>query len=65
MSPVETERHFRCPHCWERQTVLLDLSVEGEQQFVQDCAVCCNPIEFGATVEHGELVAFAAADPEQ
>lgn len=31
-----------CPCCGEPSTVSLD-SVDGEQEFVQDCPVCCRP----------------------
>ena len=31
-----------CPHCWERITLTLDLSVP-EQSYIEDCPVCCHP----------------------
>lgn len=40
--------------------MLLDLSVEA-QVYVEDCEVCCNPIEVSYRVEGGELTAFEAA----
>ena len=33
----------QCPHCWESIEVLVDPSV-GEQEYVEDCQVCCRPI---------------------
>ncbi|HET6725615.1 MAG TPA: CPXCG motif-containing cysteine-rich protein [Gammaproteobacteria bacterium] len=51
------ERDVTCPYCGETFSVLLDLSA-GDQSYIEDCAVCCQPIEFdvqvamdGATVE--------------
>ncbi len=41
----EIEKHFRCPYCSERISMLLDISVEGQQSYVEDCEVCCNPIQ--------------------
>lgn len=38
------ETAFTCPHCWESQALTLD--PQQTDTFVQDCAVCCNPIEF-------------------
>jgi hypothetical protein len=32
-----------CPYCWQSVAVCLDLS-EPEQQYVEDCSVCCHPI---------------------
>ena len=36
------EHAFDCPYCWESITVLVDTSVP-EQEYVEDCEVCCNP----------------------
>lgn len=65
MAATETERDFVCPHCWERGSVLVDLSVEGAQHFVQDCEVCCGPIEFAFTVERGGVREFSATAPDR
>ena len=32
-----------CPYCGELIEILVDLSV-GEQQYIEDCSVCCAPI---------------------
>ena len=56
---MSDEHFFTCPYCWEEISMLLDLSVEG-QTYVEDCEVCCNPIEVTYRVEEGELVAFEA-----
>ena len=34
---------LQCPHCWESVELLVDCSVPN-QQFVEDCSICCNPI---------------------
>jgi len=39
--------------------MVLDLSVD-RQTYVEDCEVCCNPIEISYTVEEEELASFAA-----
>lgn len=57
MSRLVTEQ-YTCPHCWETSEIGLDLSA-GSQTFVQDCEVCCNPIEFRYEVEGGELASFS------
>lgn len=43
------ERTLHCPYCGEPVTVLLDASVP-EQEYVEDCAVCCRPIELWVQV---------------
>jgi hypothetical protein len=44
------ERRVQCPYCGEDIDVLLDRSVP-EQNYIEDCQVCCRPIEFDVTVE--------------
>ena len=39
--------------------MVLDLSVD-RQTYVEDCEVCCKPIEISFTVEDGELASFEA-----
>lgn len=43
--------------------MLLDPSVTAT--YVEDCEICCNPIEVSATFQSGELVAFSAESIEQ
>jgi hypothetical protein len=38
---------------------LIDGSVP-EQSFIEDCEVCCNPIEFTASISYGSILAFCA-----
>jgi hypothetical protein len=44
MTAALPERRINCPYCGEPLTLLLDVSA-GEQAYVEDCAVCCRPIE--------------------
>lgn len=32
-----------CPYCWQQLDVLVDCSV-SQQEYVEDCHVCCRPI---------------------
>ncbi len=50
---------FTWPHCGERISMVLDLSAGG-QRYVEDCEVCCNPIEISYEAEDGALVFFEA-----
>ncbi|QKE64205.1 CPXCG motif-containing cysteine-rich protein [Aquipseudomonas campi] len=36
---------YQCPYCGELAEALLDLSA-GDQEYVEDCPVCCRPIIF-------------------
>ncbi|MDQ3323145.1 MAG: CPXCG motif-containing cysteine-rich protein [Acidobacteriota bacterium] len=61
---METEHFFTCPHCWQEISMILDLSVE-EQIYVEDCEVCCRPIQIGYTTEDLELKDFRADTLEE
>jgi hypothetical protein len=61
---VELEHFFQCPHCWEEISMILDKSVY-QQTYIEDCEVCCNPIEITPTFEEGELIAFNVQSIEQ
>ena len=56
----EIEHEFTCPYCLEPITMVLDLSVDGTQSYVEDCEVCCNPIQITYGAGEGELTDFAA-----
>ncbi|GAA0755387.1 CPXCG motif-containing cysteine-rich protein [Psychroflexus lacisalsi] len=58
------EHYFQCPYCWEDISMLLDPSVR-KQTYVEDCEVCCNPIQLTVAFEAEELVEFRAEDIEQ
>jgi hypothetical protein len=53
---------FSCPHCGERISMLLDLSA-GSQRYIEDCEVCCSPIEISYQAEEGRIVSFEARIP--
>lgn len=41
----EIEKFFKCPYCLEKISMLLDVSIDGPQTYIEDCEVCCNPIQ--------------------
>ena len=51
------EHYFDCPHCWKTQLKMIDPSVD-EQNFIEDCEVCCNPLEFNLSVMNNNLESF-------
>ena len=54
------EYYFTCPYCCEPISMVLDTSVKG-QTYIEDCEVCCRPIEVRYTVEDGEVCDFNAS----
>lgn len=57
------EHNFQCPHCWTTISMLLDPSVSTT--YVEDCEVCCNPLQISAQFESQALVGFDASSIEQ
>jgi len=53
------EHSFTCPYCGEEISMVLDLSVRN-QTYVEDCEVCCNPIEISYSVQDDTLAEFTA-----
>jgi len=41
---------IQCPYCGEVFDTLVDCS-GSSQKYIEDCPVCCNPIEFQAEVD--------------
>jgi hypothetical protein len=52
---------IHCPYCGEGFETVVDLSA-GSQRYIEDCAVCCKPIEINLRVgEDGELLDVSTA----
>jgi hypothetical protein len=57
--PEITENHISCPYCGESISVLIDDSLP-EQNYVEDCQVCCRPIVLDVAVAPKGGVAVSA-----
>lgn len=44
-----------CPYCGESIDILLDLSVP-DQEYIEDCQVCCQPIVFDVSLDGDDAV---------
>lgn len=58
------EYFFMCPYCWQDISMLLDSSVQS-QTYIEDCEVCCNPIEVEVNFENEEITSFLVQNIEQ
>ena len=41
---AETESVVTCPHCGEVNEIALDPGSGNDQEYIEDCHVCCRPI---------------------
>lgn len=53
------EQYIQCPHCWEQISMLVDLSVD-KQTYVEDCEICCNPLELEVIIEDNQVISIEA-----
>lgn len=58
------EHFFQCPYCWEQISMLLDSSIKS-QTYVEDCEVCCNPIQLKVVFEDNSLIELNINSIEQ
>lgn len=55
----QSEQRFRCPYCGERISVLVDHSA-ADQDYIEDCEVCCRPITLSVLIGADDEVALVA-----
>ena len=58
------EHFFQCPYCWEEISMIIDKSIYKDS-YIEDCGVCCNPIEISYSSNGNEITAFSAESIEQ
>jgi hypothetical protein len=49
---ADQDTEVTCPHCGEQVVIVLDPGGGSEQEYVEDCGVCCRP--WLVTVRYGE-----------
>ena len=54
---------IQCPYCGESIEIVIDGSLE-QQSYIEDCSVCCRPIELAVTVIENEIAVVAKRDDE-
>jgi hypothetical protein len=57
--PETIEAFLACPYCGETISMLVDPSVE-RQRYVEDCEMCCRPIEISVVCRDFALVSVDA-----
>ena len=51
---MEKEEYFQCPYCWSNISILIDM-LSGSQKYIEDCEVCCKPIEISFITTDGKI----------
>ncbi|HIF51485.1 MAG TPA: CPXCG motif-containing cysteine-rich protein [Thiotrichaceae bacterium] len=47
-------KYITCPYCGENFELVIDCSIP-EQQYIEDCEVCCRPIDLSISVEGNNI----------
>ncbi|MGZ3711309.1 MAG: CPXCG motif-containing cysteine-rich protein [Bdellovibrionota bacterium] len=55
----EQEINAQCPYCHQPISFLVD-AYSGSQSYIEDCEVCCRPIQISYEAEEGEITGFTA-----
>jgi len=50
--PAEEFVAFACPYCGERLSTRVEVA-QGERTYIEDCEVCCRPIELSVELAPG------------
>ena len=55
-APSGIQFHWvQCPYCGEAFETQIDAS-SGSARYVEDCQICCQPIEFSLEVDHAGVL---------
>ena len=60
---VLEEKLLICPYCGEPFTVLVDCSMD-EQNYIEDCQVCCQPIVLDVNIDADHVMLQAKREDE-
>ena len=58
------EKQVHCPYCGEPIDILIDCSIP-QQNYIEDCQVCCRPINVDVVVAHDGALAVMVTDENE
>gem|GEM_PF-459822 len=56
---------WTCQYCGVQNTVWIDLTVNGKQDIIEECRICCRPNRVIATVDQEENVLVEARPSDE
>lgn len=60
---LEQNHLVSCPYCGEEVGIVVDCTI-GSQAFIEDCSVCCRPIQFSVQLDDDGNVANLQAQSD-
>ncbi len=65
MACLEEDHEFNCAYCMALNSIRVDRTGGGSQNFVVDCEVCCRPLEIEVEIDgDGEIFLTAKREGE-
>lgn len=58
------ELRVQCPYCWENLLLLVDGFIES-QEYIEDCEICCRPIDFRIQVDEDDQAVVQARSQDE
>ncbi|MBL4746623.1 MAG: CPXCG motif-containing cysteine-rich protein [Flavobacteriaceae bacterium] len=58
------EHFFTCPYCWEKISMLFEPTITI-QTYIEDCEICCQPIQIELLFLQENNIQFKATSIEQ
>lgn len=58
---ILVELQVQCPHCGETYQTMIDTS-QGDHNVIEDCPVCCRPIQLNVTCKPGRVFSAEATE---
>jgi len=58
------EREVQCPYCGELIDITVDCSIQ-HQRYIEDCQVCCRPINFDVRVGYDGGLTIQVSDENE
>ncbi|MCK4865445.1 MAG: CPXCG motif-containing cysteine-rich protein [Gammaproteobacteria bacterium] len=55
--------NLNCPYCGEEIQLIIDCSIL-EQKYIEDCQVCCQPINIFISIENDTVQIHIASENE-
>jgi hypothetical protein len=51
---MEETKKVICPYCSQTFYLFVDTSA-GDQRYIEDCQICCQPIDFRISIADGKI----------
>lgn len=61
---IQEDVPLQCPYCGETINVIVDCSIE-QQEYVEDCQVCCQPIKLEIMIQKGSSPQIKASQENE